>query len=82
MSTTKVPLTGNHDDCRFRFMGKKTPAERLKEWRGLRSQREAAALLSMHSNFYNDYEHGRRSSPSRELAIRFRDVCGIPVDAW
>lgn len=63
---------------------KKTPAELLEAWRKGESltQLQAAQRLDVHPNFYSDYERGVRTSPSRGLAMKFRDVCGIPLELW
>jgi len=53
----------------------------LRKWRGDRTQRAVATEFDIATTELSDYEHARRV-PARRRAIMFRDVAGIPVDAW
>lgn len=55
----------------------------LKSWRekSRLTLREAAILLDMSSSEVCDYERGTRT-PGLKRAVKFDDVCGIPVRAW
>lgn len=44
-------------------------------------QARAARELGCTPAFFNHLIRGRKA-PGRELAIRIRDVYGVPVDAW
>jgi transcriptional regulator with XRE-family HTH domain len=58
------------------------PRAALKKWRGDRSYREAGELLGLDPSYVRYVENGERTPSELETAIAFRDVVGIPVDAW
>jgi|HubBroStandDraft_6_1064221.scaffolds.fasta_scaffold643826_2 transcriptional regulator with XRE-family HTH domain len=60
-----------------------TAGERLKEWRGQRTQAEAAKLLGISQAALSDYESDRKT-PDVVRARRIRDLTGgaVPFSSW
>lgn len=57
------------------------PRELLRAWRGDRTLIQAAPSLDCNPSTLSLIETGKRQ-PGLALAIRIRDVVGIPVEAW
>lgn len=55
--------------------------QRLKEWRGSRSLREAALDLGCHETFIGLLEK-RKRTPGRDMSLLIARVVGIPAEAW
>lgn len=53
----------------------------LREWRGERTQLDVSREVDLHPSKISLLENGRAEPDLAELIV-FRDVCGIPVDAW
>lgn len=63
------------------------PRAALRKWRGDRSLAKAGALIKCDPSLLrklesSDAEQNENRRPGLELAIRIRDVVGIPIEAW
>lgn len=56
--------------------------ERLRKWRGSRSQAEVAELLEVEQARVSKLESGKYRRPSLTLALRIQEVTGIPAKQW
>lgn len=56
-------------------------AQRTREWRGARTQMEAATLIGIDLYHYSKIERGAKK-PGRALSVIFRDVAGVDPADW
>ena len=58
-------------------------AQQLATWRATSklSQLAVAIKAGCHPNEISEYERGQQL-PSRQRALKLREIAGIPVDAW